>query len=565
MQDGLDLLVGGDAVSLLGLRHAQFQQPIHLRILILHIVRALAMLRRDHLGMAARGVVWIETHRRIPGHQQRVEARLRGVFAPHHARWHVADLHLHADRFPVLLEQRLAALPRDIARGGGHGEFQRHAVLRADAVRALPPAGLVQQLLSAGGIVGVVAQVAVVGPVRGLQVGQGARPGAEIDVVDRLLHLRRHGQRAAHARVAELWLAAVEVDELHVGRRVAQEVTVGEGARFRPTVVRHAGQREVVHLPRARLAIGRHLVRHEFVDELADLGRAAVIVRVALIDHVAAGGAAAQGEGPCADRLAVEGCRLDVLLPPQDVLRDDVHVLPRPQERHEGARQFHLDRMVVLHAEGLDQVEARTRPHRDRRVHDGLVGELDILRGEGLAVRPFHVALEVHRPGQPIGRDTAILPRRHLHREVRDEVALVVHIPQRIEQAGFGHVLGAGIDIEQRVELYRFLRHRQDDAVPVDGLRPDGGRGEQRRGTGKNTAARNPDGHVASLLLLVNHGSMRSRGSSASRSPSPRKLKPITVSVIAAPGRMASQGTVSKYPWALVSMLPHDASGGCTP
>ena len=52
------------------------------------------------------------------------------------------------------------------------------------------------------------------------------------------------------------------------------------------------------------------------------------------------------------------------------------------------------------------------------------------------------------------------------------------------------------------------------------------------------------------------------RGSRAARSPSPRKLKLITVRVIITPGRMASQGTVSKYPWALVSMLPQLASGG---
>ena len=51
-------------------------------------------------------------------------------------------------------------------------------------------------------------------------------------------------------------------------------------------------------------------------------------------------------------------------------------------------------------------------------------------------------------------------------------------------------------------------------------------------------------------------------GSSASRRPSPIKLKLVTASVIASPGRIASIGSTWKSLWALVSMLPQLAAGG---
>jgi hypothetical protein len=54
-------------------------------------------------------------------------------------------------------------------------------------------------------------------------------------------------------------------------------------------------------------------------------------------------------------------------------------------------------------------------------------------------------------------------------------------------------------------------------------------------------------------------------GSSASRSPSPMKLKLVTASVIARPGITASHGSTRKSLWALVSMLPQLACGGWIP
>ena len=55
------------------------------------------------------------------------------------------------------------------------------------------------------------------------------------------------------------------------------------------------------------------------------------------------------------------------------------------------------------------------------------------------------------------------------------------------------------------------------------------------------------------------------RGSMASRKPSPRKLKPVTARVMAAPGKMASQGAEVRYSWAPFSMLPQLGVGGWMP
>src|SRR5262249_35491279 len=57
------------------------------------------------------------------------------------------------------------------------------------------------------------------------------------------------------------------------------------------------------------------------------------------------------------------------------------------------------------------------------------------------------------------------------------------------------------------------------------------------------------------------------RGSSASRSPSPKKLNAITVRKMAVPGASSIHGNEVSTRWlrAAFSMLPQLAAGGCTP
>ncbi|MPL75522.1 hypothetical protein SDC9_21346 [bioreactor metagenome] len=57
----------------------------------------------------------------------------------------------------------------------------------------------------------------------------------------------------------------------------------------------------------------------------------------------------------------------------------------------------------------------------------------------------------------------------------------------------------------------------------------------------------------------------RSRGSSASRSPSPRRLSPNTVSTIASPGNSATCGAIATIVCASASIRPQLAVGGCAP
>src|SRR3712207_5115821 len=56
-----------------------------------------------------------------------------------------------------------------------------------------------------------------------------------------------------------------------------------------------------------------------------------------------------------------------------------------------------------------------------------------------------------------------------------------------------------------------------------------------------------------------------SLASRASRRPSPTKLKLVTASVMARPGKMASQEGEVRYCWELLSMLPQLGSGGWIP
>src|SRR4029453_16180444 len=56
-----------------------------------------------------------------------------------------------------------------------------------------------------------------------------------------------------------------------------------------------------------------------------------------------------------------------------------------------------------------------------------------------------------------------------------------------------------------------------------------------------------------------------SRGSSVSRSPSPSRLMPSTVTRMARPGKVASHHAVDRYTRPSASMPPHVGVGGWTP
>src|ERR671919_116733 len=57
----------------------------------------------------------------------------------------------------------------------------------------------------------------------------------------------------------------------------------------------------------------------------------------------------------------------------------------------------------------------------------------------------------------------------------------------------------------------------------------------------------------------------RSRGSSASRRPSPTRLKASTATMMASPGTVATCGATSSTSRPVDTIKPHEAVGGCTP
>ena len=83
-----------------------------------------------------------------------------------------------------------------------------------------------------------------------------------------------------------------------------------------------------------------------------------------------------------------------------------------------------------------------------------------------------------------------------------------------------------------------------------------------RRSTARVASERDGAGRARPATMRAQRCSL---GSSASRSPSPMKLKLATASVIARPGNTASHGSTVKSLCALVSMLPQLAAGGWMP
>ena len=74
-------------------------------------------------------------------------------------------------------------------------------------------------------------------------------------------------------------------------------------------------------------------------------------------------------------------------------------------------------------------------------------------------------------------------------------------------------------------------------------------------------------GRVFSFLSLLSSGKAHldypcRRGSSASRKPSPSRLKPITTNEIVRPGKIAVQGAMTKLLRASVSIRPQSGVGG---
>ena len=86
--------------------------------------------------------------------------------------------------------------------------------------------------------------------------------------------------------------------------------------------------------------------------------------------------------------------------------------------------------------------------------------------------------------------------------------------------------------------------------------------GRQTRSRGRSICER---GQAVGAITARGSRSVARCGSSRSRSPSPRRLKPSTHRNSAMPGTMPSQGACAMKPRPVLIMLPQDGSGGCAP
>ena len=116
---------------------------------------------------------------------------------------------------------------------------------------------------------------------------------------------------------------------------------------------------------------------------------------------------------------------------------------------------------VVRRLDGVDQVEA----HRKHRAAVGIAGsfpgELDVVRGQRLAVRPLEIGAQLPGDGQEVLRDAAVLHRGQLGGQHRHELAVLVDRRQRAG-GGVGHLAHDGGDGQILVERGRLLGDDED-------------------------------------------------------------------------------------------------------
>ena len=136
---------------------------------------------------------------------------------------HIAQLGLHAQFGPPLLDQRLEVLAHCVGRGQVL-DFKLHAIFDTNAVWARLPAGLVQQgfgtchvLLDAVGVVGGKRRRC-----RHQVAGRATRRA--VSDLDQGVAVNRHGQRLAHPDVCQEWVGVLggRTQVAMLGRGVGQ-------------------------------------------------------------------------------------------------------------------------------------------------------------------------------------------------------------------------------------------------------------------------------------------------------------------------------------------------------
>ena len=389
-----------------------------------------------------------------------VGVRARRVAAEEHRRVDVLQLGLHADLPPHLLDQRLRALAHGIGRSLIENR-KPDAVLRADAVGAAHPAGIVQQLVGARNILGFAPVVSSRGINRRRRQHAAGQPsGRPITGSNQDFPVDRHRQRAPHRRIRQ---KRVRIGAVLVGCPLVAQRRIGIGELHHQALDHAAKGRD--DLPAARRSHGGE----DFGLDLEIPG----VVELAGLQH----GARRRNGVPAAlQQNRGEGRLVGVAIPVVYFVQDDVvraeflhlegagadraevllgafrrsRARARREllflddgrycadERHVGKRHGHLERdahrVAVHRLNGRHVLKPAGGAAGAFGVHAIGRRERHVRGGKRTSVRPHHVVSHPPGDGQEVRREAAVFDGWNLHSQGRNHGAVLV-----IARQGFKH------------------------------------------------------------------------------------------------------------------------------
>ncbi len=451
------------------------------------------------LGVHAGGAVGVHLD---VGVELAVGVRAVGIAAEEDRSVDVAQLGLHADLRPPLLDQGLGLLAHRV--GGGLVEnLQRDAVLLADAVAVrVHDAGVVQELVGAIDILGQ-APVVVgrsVGRRRGQHVA-GRATGKAVELLGDGVAVNGHGEGLDHVQVRqermvvgvavalELLRAVVGIpnhvhaDRAHVTQgRVRVGLVDHEALHIGGVGGHHCAQASRFHgledlglhlqVPGVvRLACLQHgpgrssRVAAALEDDLAEVGLVGLpVVLVDVVDHHIVDPELTDLVGARADGVQVLlgaglGRRAHAVLE-LGLLDDGLGVAHEGQVRVGGrAAEVDAHSGVIQGLDAVDVGELIRLGAAGLRGGAVLVGEDYVFSRHRGAIGPEEALLELPGDGSQILGDAAILHGGDLSRQAQDHLAVLVEGGQRLQHQRAGvDVLGAAGEV----------RTRQRSSLPVE-------------------------------------------------------------------------------------------------
>ncbi len=387
----------------------------------------------------------------------------------------VAYLELDADARVLLAEHELRAFPVEVARRRRYREAERLAVPLADSVAvAVDPAGGGEEPLRPREVEGpesldgrmVVGRTRMIVAVRG-------DPYPVVNLFGELPAIGRERERAAHPRVAQNRMLAVEIEMLVEERRISIETHPAEALHDSEERVRRVI--DPLNLARLELHDERVPVGNELDHDLLEIGTRSVVVAVRHEDDVRSGHPRLEDEGTRSDGAAVERGRLKAAseLAREEMPRQHRLVVETiPGEVRVYLAEVKNDGVRVRRFHPTDDVPALARFDVDVRMHHDLPAELRVVGGDGNAVVPASVLPDAIGIGEMIGRDAAVLHRRNLLDEIGNEIEPVVVLHELAEDE-VADVDGRDHGVYGFVQDLGLLLHADDEAAALSG-RPAG-------------------------------------------------------------------------------------------